>query len=486
MRPTSLSMVVHRFHKGVRGQYFMTKSVQSAQSEQSVSSAQSLRFGRSLQPGQSVAQLKNQLETLMKRAIDDGEAGGMNLLLVQHGRPVVFAAEGTARADGTPYCRDTILRLYSQSKPITATAVMILVERGLLDLDAPLSSIFPEFADQRVCVAHDASITSDLPEEDADHAAAALKKAGADKENLDSALMRGTEPVRSPLTIRNLLTMTSGLTYPSSDSLAGQGSGAVYADLGKRLNTSDEMTTREFARRFASVPLHFQPGSHWEYGTSADILGAVVEAVSGQRFGDFLAQNIFEPLGMHDTGFWVPASKRDRLADIWDDPIHPFEPSHKGVLKFTRTNHLGINYTADHEPAFQSGGAGLSSTLDDYAHFGCMLLGHGTFDGTRILSPATVDYMTHDAITAQEHAEFEQWQSGCGYNCLMRIVRDPSRTHHLAFTGDYGWDGWLGTYFKNMPTQDAVLVLGVQQANTGTTGVTRRLRNVVSAYLSCE
>ncbi len=314
----------------------------------------------------------------------------------------------------------------------------------------------------------------------------------------------GTEPVASTLTIRHLLTMTSGLTYPSSDNPSGQASGRLYADLEGRLGTGHEMTTRQFAAGLAAAPLHFQPGSHWEYGTSADVLGAVVEAVSGKRFGAFLQENIFEPLGMRDTAFWVPREKRGRLADIWENPGNPLLEGDGGRLIFLRVNHLGINYTADHSPAFESGGAGLFSTLDDYARFGRMLLGHGTLveepggrdvvtsqgvitehdAGVRILSPASVDYMTHDALSAAQHREYERWQAGCGYNCLMRVVRDPSRTNHLCCAGDYGWDGWLGTYFMNIPSRDAVFLIGLQRTNTGTVGLTRRLRDVVSAYLS--
>lgn len=462
--------------------------------------------------------LKQQLASLIDEAIGKKQIGGANLLLVRHGHDVTDLAAGTARTDGTPYARDTILRLYSQSKPITATAVMILVDRGLLDLDTPVSDILPEFTGLRALRADAGTVESGLPEQTADEAAAGTADSEADEDTADNTAGNTadtgadkdaehdasatrnvsretsptlTEPVNSPLTIRHLLTMTSGLVYPSDANPAGQAAGRIYADLESRLNTDNEMTTREFARRYAAAPLHFQPGSHWEYGTSADILGAVVEAVSGERFGRFLAHNVFGPLGMKDTGFWVPADKRERLADMWEEPTNPLFPENRGQLKFIRTNHLGINYTADHEPAFESGGAGLFSTLDDYARFARMLLGHGTFHkdggkskGVRILSPAAVDYMTHDAITPAQHREFEQWQSGCGYNCLMRIVHDPSRTHHLAFVGDYGWDGWLGTYFKNMPAQDAVMLIGIQQTNTGTTGLTRRLRNVVSAYLS--
>jgi CubicO group peptidase (beta-lactamase class C family) len=497
------------------------------------------------------AELKQRLGSIIGTAIRNRQIGGANLLVIRHGHDVVDLAAGTARTDGTPYARNTILRLYSQTKPITATATMMLVERGLLDLDAPVSDILPEYAGLRVLRADAGTVESGLPEELADEAAkddstaetdkaaqndstanaATDASADADAENVSRETSSpaqsarptrpATEPVSAPLTVRNLLTMTSGLVYPSSANAAGQASARIYADLEGRLRTDHEMTTREFARRFAAAPLHFQPGSHWEYGTSADILGAVIEEVSGERFGDFLRENIFKPLGMKDTGFWVPEDKRDRLADIWENPGNPLLPGNEGQLRFLHVDHLGINYTADHAPAFESGGAGLFSTLDDYARFARMLLGHGTFvenddtrtettgdmgdidgrhdkttgtgsrvgssktgAGVRLLSPASVDYMTHDALTPAQHGEYEQWQAGCGYNCLMRVVRDPSRTNHLCFAGDYGWDGWLGTYFMNIPSRDAVFLIGLQRTNTGTVGLTRQLRNVVSAYLA--
>lgn len=438
--------------------------------------------------------LKRRLASIIRTAIENKEIGGANLLVVRRGHDVVDLAAGTARTDGTPYARDTILRLYSQTKPITATAAMMLVERGLLDLDAPVSDILPEFAGQRVLRADAGMVESGLPEQTAAEAA-------GDNVSHETSL---TEPVTNTLTIRHLLTMTSGLTYPSSDNPSGQASGRLYADLESRLGTDHEMTTRQFAAGLAAAPLHFQPGSHWEYGTSADVLGAVIEAVSGERFGAFLQENIFDPLGMRDTAFWVPEEKRGRLADIWENPGNPLLNGDEGQLKFLHVNHLGINYTADHCPAFESGGAGLFSTLDDYARFGRMLLGFGTFveepcgrdmvtahgviteydRGVRLLSPASVDYMVHDALTPAQHREYEQWQAGCGYNCLMRVVHDPSRANHLCCAGDYGWDGWLGTYFMNIPSCDAVFLIGLQRTNTGTVGLTRRLRDVVSAYLS--
>jgi CubicO group peptidase (beta-lactamase class C family) len=437
-----------------------------------------------------VAQMRAelQIQNLIDREIEAGRLNGANLLVLRHGHVVYDVARGQRDAQRTkPFTRSTILRLFSQSKPITAAAAMILVERGLLDLEEPVSDILPSFKGQRVCKTMDSKPMTDFFTDGAKGGALSGNVSDVKRSQEEKAEEKITEPLSRPLIVRNLLTMTSGLPYPTLAHLAGQQVNVIFNDLIHRLRTDHEMTTAEFADRMGRTVLHFQPGSHWEYGTSADIIGAIIEKVSGQKFGDFLKENIFDPLGMHETAFWVPEQRRDRLADIFENPDNPMDPAHRGKLIPLHPDNLGIDYTASHEPAFQSGGAGLLSTLDDYARFATMLLNNGTLDGERILSPSAVTYMRTDGLTnAQEHEDFENGWSGTGYNCFMRTITNPGSTGFVSTPGEYGWDGWLGTYFRNIPAWDATILLGIQKANTGTDGFTRRLRNLIGSLLQEE
>ena len=232
------------------------------------------------------------------------------------------------------------------------------------------------------------------------------------------------------------------------------------------------LSTVEFANEIGRLPLAFQPGTDFRYSTCADVLGAVVEIASGKSFSRFLREEIFEPLEMKDTGFSVPEEKQSRLvtcAKRTPEGIQVMECKHLNVGNYTR------------EPAFASGGAGLVSTLDDYRHFAGMLMQGGEYEGTRILSSATVEWMTKSQIDLK-------WRwgglEGYHYGKLMRVCEAPGEVPGLACQGEYGWDGWLGTYFANFPHEKLTLLLNQNVADTGTGPVTRRVRNAVLACLA--
>jgi CubicO group peptidase (beta-lactamase class C family) len=226
--------------------------------------------------------------------------------------------------------------------------------------------------------------------------------------------------------------------------------------------------------RLGKGALAFQPGTSWQYGTSADVLGAIIEVVSGQRFGEFLKKEIFEPLGMKDTGFWLPVEKRNRLAKTYAD-------DGKGELELYTGNHLGIVHQMDRDPAFESGGAGLVSTIDDYSKFAKMLMNKGNLDGIQILKPKTVNYLTTATLNAAQQKGFDTWLTLCGhsYGNLMRVMTDCSKAGDLGSPLEYGWDGWLGAYFNNCPDEDLTILFMMQKTNAGTTTLTRKLRNII-------
>lgn len=373
---------------------------------------------------------------LLRQAVDSGEIAGANLLVIRDGKETVYAQAGVA-APGRTFGRDIICRIYSMTKPVTAAAAMILMERGQLDLAASVGALLPEFQNPQVW------------------------------ENGKKV------PARRNILIKDLLSMTSGLSYPGIDG-SGREVARVFEELDGRLYGEDPMTTMEWAQKMGQCGLAFHPGDQWMYGSSADVLGAVIEKVSGMSFGAFLKKEIFDPLGMEDTGFWVPGEKQDRLAEVYERRDTGAQP--------WLTNNLGICYTMHRKPAFESGGAGLVSTVDDYAKFAQSLLGHGR----QILKPATIRYMTNARLLPwQEESLWRSWESmpGYTYGNLCRILVEPGMAVLNGWPGEYGWDGWLGTYFCNSPEKDVTVLLFTQRRDAGTLEVTRKIRNVLTSQL---
>lgn len=389
--------------------------------------------------------MTHMLNELMQSAVANGDTAGVNLLVLKNGKEVFYGDAGYRDlANQKPVTRDTIFRLYSQTKPVTAVAVMVLVSQGKIDLGGEVSDYLPEFKDLYV--------------------------------NKDGK----RTPASRPMLVRDLMNMTSGLAYPNDITEGGRQSDKVFAQIDKRLYSDHPVTTAEFSRMMAKVDLCFEPGEQFMYGTSADILGALVEKVSGVSFGDFLRKNLFEPLEMNDTGFFVPKEKTDRLSLVYD---------YCGSgLKEVKTDHLGLRYMRETPPSFESGGAGLCSTLDDYSHFGTMLLNGGAYKGIRILPEAAVKFLTSGGITDVQKPQLEAgwtWMRGYTYGNLMRVCEDESRVTLFSSKGEYGWDGWLGTFFSNEPQHGITLLMGVQQVGIGRTGtLVRKMKNVVMSELT--
>lgn len=384
--------------------------------------------------------LQEKLTACLERAVENHEAAGINLLVLRNGAELCYAQAGKADIDsGKPVARDSIFRLYSQSKPITAAAVMILADRGIIDLMAGADQYLPGFRNPRVV-----------------HADGTVTKA-----------------LRAPWIIE-LLSMTAGVCYPDADP-AGQYAARVFEEDQAQILTGGGMSTLEFCNRLGEQPLAFEPGTGWRYSTCADILGAVVEAASGKKFSRFLQEEIFEPLGMKDTAFWVPEEKRDRLVTCYRRI--------PGGLEEFRNLHLAVGQY-DREPAFESGGAGLVSTLDDYAKFATMLMQDGVYEGRRILTPAAVRFMTAPRLSPEIRRNLWDSLNGYNYGCLVRVCDRPGSCAIFTEEGEYGWDGWLGTYFANLPGQRITFLLNQNAPDTGTAGVTRKCRNILAAELS--
>lgn len=389
-----------------------------------------------------MSELTSKLNGLLQRAIHNGEIAGANLLIIKDGKELVYTEAGHANIEkNVPFKRDTICRIYSMSKPVTSVAAMILMERGKLELGQPVGDILPAFRDMKVW-------------EDGKQV-----------------------PAKRWLLVKDLLCMTSGLSYGGED-VAGQQVWRILEDMDARLYEDNPVSTEEFAERIAACDLSFHPGAEWMYGTSADILGCVIQKVTGMPYGEFLKKEIFEPLGMTDTGFYVPEEKKHRLAEA-------YERTADGV-KVYETNHLGIRYNGVGAPAFESGGAGLLSTVDDYAKLAAMLMNGGTYNGVQILKPKTVEFMTTAKLTPwQQESVWKSWDGmyGYTYSNLLRIMIEPGMAQFNTWKGEYGWDGWLGTYFCNSPSNKVTILLMCQRRDAGTMDVTKRIRNVLAANL---
>jgi CubicO group peptidase (beta-lactamase class C family) len=332
-------------------------------------------------------------------------------------------AGGPGAVGNGPIRRDTIFRISSMTKPITAVAAMVLVEECKLRLDEPVDRLLPELADRKV-----------------------LKR-------LDGPL-DDTVPAHRPISVRDLLTfrMGFGMIMAPPDSMP------IQKALSERMlgqgppAPAETPAPDEWMRRLGTLPLMHQPGERWMYHTGSDVLGVLIARASGQQFETFLRERIFEPLGMKDTGFSVPAAKIDRLAtSYWNSPVGLYDEAAGG--QWSRP------------PAFPSGGAGLVSTVDDYLAFGQMMLDQGKHGSERILSRLSVEVMTTDQLTPEQKVGSDLAAGffdshGWGFGVSMVTRRDGV----AAVPGQYGWDGGLGTSWRSDPKEEMVGILMTQRA----------------------
>ena len=383
------------------------------------------------------------VKTLFEEYVKNGHAAGASVAVFKDCKERFYYETGYADIERNyKMSHDTIFRCFSMTKPITSVAALILMERGILDLYSPVSAYLPEFA----------------------------------KENMKVISGDDVIPAEHEMTVRDLMNMTAGTVYPDLGDEAGRRMALLYDTISGEQDMGVKPGTMDFIRRIALQPLAFEPGTHWRYGTEADMLGAVVEAASGMRFGDFLQKEIFDPLGMKDTAFYVPEEKKKRFAQIY----RVVEP---GVFALDTEKHLGME-GYDEKPAFESGGAGLVSTVEDYGKFAMMLANGGTYDGVRILSPYTVEFMGTNQLDAQCRRDLT-WETlrGYGYGNLCRVMDTPQCTGCSVQLGAFGWDGWTGNYFLIDPVENMVIMYVIQKCDGTDDKLVRKLLNTVYGAL---
>lgn len=390
------------------------------------------------QAGFDEARLKA-LDREFEGSVTRGEVPGLTYLLVRHGKVAAFKSFGHALpATGLAQSNDSIVRIFSMTKPITGTAMMMLYEEGKWKLDDPISKFLPEMANLRVLTGRDAS------------------------GNLI------TVPVNRTPTMRELMSHTAGFGY-------GLMPGNAVDDLFRSKAVTGSRNLSELTAKVATIPLKFQPGEGWSYSIAVDLQARIVEVITGQSFADFLQQRIFGPLGMKDTGFYVPADKVGRFTELYglnpaDGKIVPIPAGFAPQLgNFTDPNRQ------------QSGGGGLVSTAADYGRFCQMVLNGGQLNGVRLLRKETIALMGQDVIpagvqpdnglvTAMGTTAF-RFGPGVGFGLDYMVVKDPKQAGLPVGKGTLSWGGAAGTWFWIDPENDLYFI-GMIQRLGGSRGMT--------------
>lgn len=377
------------------------------------------------------------IDSTLKSFVESGDIAGVSALIFEKGREVYFSAFGYSdREAKIPMSRNTLVQIFSMTKPITGTALMTLYEKGAFQLDDPVSKYAPEFENMKVFE-------------------------GVDPEG--KLILVNTE---RPMTIRDLTRHTAGF-----------GSSTDHPLLGKLINEADAMnignTLTVMAEKLGSVPLYFQPGSRWEYGPSVDVQAFLVERISRLPFDKYLKENVLDPLGMINTRYIVPENDLKRFAASYNR-------SDEGVL--TRMPDEAAHAYNIKEWPLKRGGAGLTSTLDDYMRFARMLQNDGSLEGVTVLKPETIQLMATNQLS--DSIKERSWlpskgQVGFGIDFAVRLRPPASAAENNGAVGEFFWDGAASTLFWVDPVNDLTAVLFVQLFPFDKIGLHKKFRDAV-------
>ncbi|HEY9219395.1 MAG TPA: serine hydrolase domain-containing protein [Phenylobacterium sp.] len=398
--------------------------------------------------GLDAARLDRIDDHIQRNYIAPGKIAGCQVAINRRGHQAYFKSFGNMdRERSRPMGDDTIFRIYSMSKPITSVALMQLYEKGYFQLNDPVSRFVPEWKNHQVWVSG----------------------TGADMK---------TEAPKRPVSMRDMLCHTGGITYGSALVAlgapdAGHPVDRVYAEKGVRRGRDE--TLRDFMKKLGDVPLRYQPGEHWMYSLSTDVCGALVEIISGQPFDQYLQENIFGPLGMNDTSFWVTPEKADRFAACYrrgaDKSLQLIDDPEKSEYL--------------HNPTFFSGGGGLTGTTADYMRFCEMLRRGGELDGARILGPRTIELMHRNHLkdgkdlTEMAIGSFsETANEGVGFGLGFASTLDSVASGSIA-AGDYYWGGAASTIFWVDPKEELSVVFMTQLMPSGAFNFRGQLKSII-------
>ena len=352
------------------------------------------------------------IHNTLSRFVDSGEIAGCSARIMRNDEVLFEESFGYADIESKlKMSADTIFPIASMSKVITVAGIMQLYEQGLFKLWDPVSQYLPGFKNPKI----------------------AKEKPDGSYEIVDA---------KGEVTMRQLFTMTSGVPYGWADTAAGR----IRIEKEKEWmsNPLSFPGTVGYVNLVGQLPLAFEPGERWMYGFSIDVLGAVIEVLTGKSLGEYLKENVFDPLGMTDTGFFVPADKLDRIATLYNIN-EGMKPSDRGA--------------PTSKPEFESGGGGMFSTVRDYSRFAQMLLHGGTLDGVRILGRKTIDLISTDHLTPEQRRS-DNWdaQRGYGYGLGVRVMTNPELAGINGSVGEWGWDGAFGNWFCVDPKENLTCV----------------------------
>ncbi len=395
----------------------------------------------------------------MQQQVNTRRLPGVSVLVHRRGRTAFFDATGFRDVEAEkPVEEDTIFRIYSMTKPVTSVAAMMLFEEGRFQLDDPLAKFIPEFEKMQVWA-------GGTPEDPI------------------------FEPARELIRIRHLFTHTSGLTYGF---MMATPVDALYRK--HRIGFPGKGTLEEMTARLAQMPLLCNPGTEWNYGVSTDVLGRLVEVLSGQSLDRFFEERIFAPLGMKDTAFQVPEEKIERFSALYEPPegegrpVLPVDVDPSRVPSETKPGLkllepvVGNRFT---RPAMPSGGGGLTSTTADYLRFCRMLMNKGELDGERLLGRKTVEFMTinhlpdnRDMAAMGQPRFSEAPYDGVGFGLGFSVVIDPAKSQALCSAGEYAWGGAASTGFWIDPAEEMIVILMTQLMPSSAYPLRRQLRSL--------
>lgn len=361
-----------------------------------------------------------QIDSLLQDFVSSGQVAGISALVFEKGEEAYFGAFGHADHEkGIPMDRNTLVQIYSMTKPLTGTALMTLYETGAFQLDDPLTKYAPEFENMQVFTGLD--------------------------ENGNMLL----EPVKRPITIRDITRHTAG--FPNRPNVPGLGAALTASAPLDRNNTLTEM-----AEKFGALPLWFQPGAQWEYGPSVDVQAFMVERISGVPYREYLQKHVLDPLGMNDTRYFVPEEDRDRFSAMYfRDSVGSLSQLPDSTAKIEQFEHWPL----------ARGGWGLTSSLDDYMKFAQMLLEKGSIDGVTVLKPETVALMSTnhlpDSVTERAWLP-SKGEVGFGIDFAVRVAPPKTVDENYGELGEFFWDGAASTLFWVDPKNELAAVLFVQ------------------------
>ena len=393
----------------------------------------------------------------LEAQVSQGKLAGASTLIARHGKIAYQQSAGFADKEiGRAFALDTIVRIYSMTKPVTTVAAMMLYEAGCFQLDDPVAKYLPEFADTPVWSGGDSPIDQTVKQS-------------------------------APMQVRHLMNHTSGLTYGFMNTTPVD---ALYRERAIEFQSRKE-SLADIVTRLAQIPLLCQPGSQWNYSVATDVLGRLVEVWSAMSLADFCEQKIFVPLQMHDTAFWVPEQSQDRFAALYLPEMggdmssigggsERVPQELRGGLKLADSSENSVYLSP---PSSHSGGGGLVGTIGDYARFCQMLINLGELDGERLLAPSTIKYMrsnqlpnNSDMAAMGQPVWSETSYDGIGFGLGFAVVLDPVKASIIASVGEHHWGGAASTFFWIDPEEDLFVIFFTQLRPSSTYPIRRELR----------